>query len=106
MVKLIKIKKKIKSLSQQLNNLRKTKKNYPNLKSIEVNGNIDNNNKNNKFLIFLTNFFDQLEEQWEEFFDIRPVRLHNYDEVEIIFTSHFFLLHIFFIEYLKYPEKM
>ena len=63
MVKLIKIKKKIKSLSQQLNNLRKTKKNYPNLKSIEVNGNIDNNNKNNKFLIFLTNFFDQLEEQ-------------------------------------------
>ena len=49
LVKLITNKEKnIKSLTLQLNNLRKAQKNNPNLKSTEVNENIDNNNNNNK----------------------------------------------------------
>ncbi len=61
LVKLITNKEKnIKSLTLQLNNLRKTQKNNANLKNIEVNGNIENNNNNNnnnnnKSHIFLTN---------------------------------------------------
>ena len=61
LVKLITNKEKnIKTLTLQLNNLRKSQKNNSNLKNIEVNGNIENNNNNNnnnnnKSHIFLTN---------------------------------------------------